>query len=44
MHNIYDIVSRYSQKLFYLAHICKLDMKNDVFKVIDQHNNATCLM
>jgi hypothetical protein len=44
MHNIYDIVSNVAKKYFYLTHSCKLGMKNAVFKIINQHRNATCPM
>lgn len=44
MHNIYDIISRCNQKLFYLTHNYKLGMRNAIFKVIDQHKNASCPM
>jgi hypothetical protein len=39
---INDINQVIVKNLVYLKHNCKLDMKNEKFKKIDQHKNAVC--
>lgn len=45
MHNLHDVGSRHSQKIFISnKQHGKLSMKGTKFRIIDQHMNATCRM